>query len=191
MHRVLLGTALLSNHTVSRGAGALCGDVRWEWDKELKRSNHWKQGAGTQRSRYRMVLDTLNAASVFGGNAQRLALALRTNDAPKMDHTVRDDDIRFVQNFRPFLLAQLGKQPAPDRLVPVLVRHIGCAARQYSYKIGSADNPDQLAVMDHWYALYPVSFHQIGDLAQGCQLVDCDDVGGVIMSATRRACDLT
>jgi len=108
----------------------------------------------------------------------RSALRSRSEPTTPQRWTTPSETIRFVQNFRPFLLAQLGKQPAPDRLVPVLVRHIGCAARQYSYKIGSADNPDQLAVMDHWYALYPVSFHQIGDLAQGCQLVDCDDVGG-------------
>ena len=56
-----------------------------------------------------MIRNLPGAGSVFGDNSQRLAFFLRTDNAPKMDHAVRDDDVRVVQKYRPFMLAQLGK----------------------------------------------------------------------------------
>jgi hypothetical protein len=62
----------------------------------------------------------------------------------------------------------------------------GCAVRQFFQKIDAADDPDQLAAMDHWHALDPMFFHGIGDFAQGCQRVDRDDVAGHDISHSPR-----
>ena len=51
-------------------------------------SNHWKQWSRAERSRYRMVLDASNAGGVFGGNAQRPAFLLGSDDAPKIHDAV-------------------------------------------------------------------------------------------------------
>src|SRR5215469_18954712 len=101
-----------------------CDDAPW-------RSNCWKQRPRAQRSQYHMIVHVSDARSVFGDNSQRLAFLLRTNNAPKMDHTVRDDDVRLVQKRSPLLLAQFSKQALADRSVCVLVGCAGGAARQY------------------------------------------------------------
>ena len=88
------------------------------WSRSQRAAGRVQPGAVHRPLRARIRCS--DTRSILGGDTQRSALILRSDDTPEMHDPVRYDDAAFT-GIRPLLLAQLGEQLGADCAVLLFV----------------------------------------------------------------------
>src|SRR5580704_7761617 len=141
------------------------------------------------RGRHDVLLDAANPGNILGRGAEGPLLFFgAVVGHPEMHDPIPDDDIGRP-GVNPLLPLQLGQEFLADRAV--VGGGVGAEAtsrrRQRPYKVGAADDADQLPVSENRHPLDPFGLQQIcyigefGGLTDGGDLARHDISGGTAM----------